>query len=147
MKKANRMWRVSPEEYRTYKKAASLLRKKRERHSGVASTVKFLDALIEKQKKVDNCPGLAQKKFSVWVYYRCKGRLDTAFDEALFLFGRLHGMGLDGTGMGMAGKFAGVRDISFSCGTWERARKFQDAVRARFKVRTKLREDVAQKRS
>ena len=105
-------------------------------------TVKRWMVMLPKAKRRGRrYPTLSKStRFSVWVYY--KGGLDMAFDEALFRFGRLYGMGVGGSGMGMAGKYAGVRDISFCCGTWERAREFQEAVRTRFKVRTKLREDA-----
>lgn len=77
-------------------------------------------------------------RFEVRVYY--KG-FDASFDEALYRFARLHGMGIGGSGCWLVGKDQGMRDISFCCGVWEKARRFLEQIRMRFKVRAKLTEN------
>lgn len=71
-------------------------------------------------------------RFCVLVEY--KGAPDVAFDQALEVFARRHGMNHFGSGCIMSGKFAGIRDIEYCCGSWLTARVFQDSIRARFKV-------------
>ena len=49
----DRFWRLTPGEFVQYKKALTLLRKKRKRHSGAARAVEFLDAVLKQQKMID----------------------------------------------------------------------------------------------
>lgn len=57
----DRMWRLRPEDYPILKKAASILRRQKSRHSGAAKAVEFIDALMETQKKLDRCWGKDRK--------------------------------------------------------------------------------------
>ena len=58
---SDRMWRLRPEAYPILKKAASILRRQKSRHSGAAQAVEFIDALMETQKKIDRCWGTDRK--------------------------------------------------------------------------------------
>jgi len=51
----NRMWRLRPEEFHVLKRAATILRKRVQRHSEAKRSVVFLDALIEAQKEANSC--------------------------------------------------------------------------------------------
>lgn len=55
------MWRLRPEDYPILKKAASILRRQKARHSGAAKAVEFIDALMETQKELDRCWGTDRK--------------------------------------------------------------------------------------
>ena len=58
---SDHMWRLRPEDYPILKKAASLLRRQKNRHSGAAKAVEFIDALMETQKTIDRCWGTDRK--------------------------------------------------------------------------------------
>lgn len=57
----DRMWRLRPDDYPVLKKAASILRRQKARHSGAAQAVEFIDALMETQKTIDRCWGTDRK--------------------------------------------------------------------------------------
>ena len=57
----DRMWRLRPEDYPVLKKAVSILRRQKKRHSGAAKAVEFIDALMETQKRLDKCWGTDRK--------------------------------------------------------------------------------------
>ena len=51
----NRYWRLTIEEAAVLKRAASCLRAYQYRHAGARRAVKFIDALLSKQKDIDRC--------------------------------------------------------------------------------------------
>lgn len=58
---SDRMWRLRPDDYPILKKAASILRRQKARHSAAAKAVEFIDALMEAQKRIDRCWGTDRK--------------------------------------------------------------------------------------